>query len=69
MVECKTSARWDTEGRVTRRAPAVITEALAGFANSKGDPVLYERLPNSTPAIPKDQIDALPRRPLRVDNP
>ncbi|MCB0973271.1 MAG: hypothetical protein KDB86_01795 [Actinobacteria bacterium] len=54
---------------MTRRAPAVITEALAGFANSKGDPVLYERLPNSTPAIPKDQIDALPRRPLRVDNP
>jgi len=40
LVEFKTSARWDTDGRVTRKAPAVITNTIAGFANAKGGTVL-----------------------------
>lgn len=40
MVEFKSSARWDTDGQVTRKAPAVITKTIAGFANAKGGTLL-----------------------------
>lgn len=40
VVEFKTSARWDTDGKVTRKAPAVITKTIAGFANAKGGTLL-----------------------------
>ncbi len=40
VVEFKTSARWDTDGQVTKKAPAVITKTIAGFANAKGGTLL-----------------------------
>ncbi len=40
VVEFKTSARWDTDGKVTKKAPAVITKTIAGFANAKGGTLL-----------------------------
>lgn len=40
LVEFKTSARWDTDGQVTRKAPAVITRTIAGFANAAGGTLL-----------------------------
>ena len=40
VVEFKTSARWDTDGQVTKKAPAVITRTIAGFANAKGGTLL-----------------------------
>lgn len=40
VVEFKSSARWDTDGNVTRKAPAVITKTIAGFANAKGGTLL-----------------------------
>ncbi|MEZ5376965.1 MAG: HsdR family type I site-specific deoxyribonuclease [Acidimicrobiales bacterium] len=40
LVEYKTSARWDTDRKVTRKAPAVITKTIAGFANAAGGTLL-----------------------------
>lgn len=40
LVEFKMSARWDTDGQVTRLAPAVITKTIAGFANARGGTLL-----------------------------
>ena len=40
LVEFKMSARWDTDGQVTRKAPAVITKTIAGFANAAGGTLL-----------------------------
>ena len=40
LVEFKTSARWDTRGKVSKKAAAVITKTIAGFANAKGGTLL-----------------------------
>jgi len=40
VVEFKTSARWDTDGQVTKKAPAVITKTIASFANANGGSLL-----------------------------
>ena len=37
VAEFKTSARWDTDGQVTKKAPAVVTQPTARLAQPQGE--------------------------------
>jgi len=49
IVEFKMSARWDTDGEATRKAHAVITKTIAGFANAGGGVLLVGVEDSGTP--------------------